>query len=62
MPEMSRSASARVYSPERMADERFGSRPDLLAEIALERADRAMIAAKSLGRNRVLMAPMQPVH
>lgn len=38
------------------------SRPDLLAEIALERADRAMIAAKSLGRNRVLMAPMQPVH
>ncbi|MCZ0962205.1 diguanylate cyclase [Paracoccus benzoatiresistens] len=38
------------------------SRPDVLAEIALERADRAMIAAKSLGRNRVLMAPMQPVH
>ena len=37
------------------------SRPDILAEIALERADRAMIAAKSLGRNRVLMAPAQPV-
>ena len=37
------------------------SRPDVLAEIALERADRAMIAAKSLGRNRVLMAPTQPV-
>jgi two-component system, cell cycle response regulator len=37
------------------------SRPDILAEIALERADRAMIAAKSLGRNRVLMAPTQPV-
>lgn len=36
------------------------SRPDVLAEIALERADRAMIAAKSLGRNRVLMAPLQP--
>lgn len=34
------------------------SRPELLAEIAQERADRAMIAAKSLGRNRVLMAPM----
>ncbi|MGN7870394.1 Response regulator PleD [Paracoccus haematequi] len=38
------------------------SRPDILAEIALERADRAMIAAKSLGRNRVLLAPTQPVH
>ncbi|WP_374299232.1 diguanylate cyclase [Paracoccus sp. (in: a-proteobacteria)] len=38
------------------------SRPDLVAEIALERADRAMMAAKSLGRNLVLMAPMQPVH
>lgn len=38
------------------------SRPDILAEIALERADRAMITAKSLGRNRVLMAPMQPLH
>lgn len=38
------------------------SRPELLAEIALERADRAMISAKSLGRNRVLMAPMAPVH
>ena len=37
------------------------SRPDILAEIALERADRAMMAAKSLGRNRVLMAPTQPV-
>lgn len=37
------------------------SRPDVLTEIALERADRAMIAAKSLGRNRVLMAPLQPV-
>lgn len=32
------------------------SRPELLAEVAQERADRAMIAAKSLGRNRVLMA------
>lgn len=40
----------------------FISRPDVLAEIALERADRAMISAKSMGRNRVLMAPMQPVH
>ncbi|SNR25650.1 diguanylate cyclase [Paracoccus sediminis] len=38
------------------------SRPDVLAEIALERADRAMIAAKSLGRNQVLIAPMQPAH
>lgn len=37
------------------------SRPDILAEIAMERADRAMIAAKSLGRNRVQMAPSQPV-
>ena len=34
------------------------SRPELLAEVAQERADRAMIAAKSLGRNRVLMAQM----
>ena len=40
----------------------FISRPEVVAEIALERADRAMIAAKSLGRNQVLMAPMQPVH
>lgn len=31
-------------------------RPEFLAELSLERADRALIAAKSMGRNRVMLA------
>lgn len=35
--------------------------PDFLAEIALERADRAMMLAKAHGRNRVVLARNEPL-
>ncbi|MBK4215514.1 diguanylate cyclase [Paracoccus caeni] len=36
--------------------------PESLADISLERADRALIAAKTRGRNRVMLAAFQATH